>query len=381
MEFLLYSASRSLLNLVVFADKIAESGKMNKNRLIFPGYKRLKKFFTSLVEQNDVSNDAATFQDVNEGTHQVYMGASYYKRKNPEHLDPENTVQKLGDVIRRIPEFFKSSASSFGFRVACATISLAIPLFLRRTQHFSNTWRLLWAVIMAAISMAPTSGQSVSGFLLRTLGSFLAMIAAWLIWYIPGNGKGNVVGIIVLFWFFASLGYYLPMKRPPLAQASIITIITITLIIGYELEAKKVGGTRLASTGQTYLPIYEFGPVRLASVLAGLFVAFFWTIFPYPISEHSIIRGDLGRVLYLLATYYSIVHQTVATKFRRDEGDMTDKNGPGRQLQRARQKMYNKQLLLLAGLKQYSAFAHWEIPIGGKFPHKQYDTIIASIEQ
>jgi hypothetical protein len=379
MVFLLFSTSQALLNLVVWADKLVESGLLSKNRFIFPGYRRLKKLITGITKKDDLSADDTTFRDIHESEHKVYMGQSYNSRKNPEHLPPVTVFQKLGELLRTIPTFFRSSASSFGFRVACAVISLSIPLFLRRTQSFANTWRLFWALIMTAISMSPTSGQSLFGFLLRALGTFVAMIVAWLIYYIPGNGR--VPGIIVLYWAFISVGFYFPLKKPQFAQAGVITVITITLIIGYELEAKKIGSTALGTSGQKYLGIYEFGPVRLATVLAGLFVAFFWTIFPYPISEHSVLRGDLGGALYLLANYNSIVHETVAARLRRDEGDPTDKKSPGNQLAKARVKVYNKQLLLLNSLKTYSNFIKWEIPIGGRFPHEQYNTIISSIEQ
>jgi hypothetical protein len=379
MEYLLHSTSRALLDIVVFADKLVESGKMSKNRLIFPGYKRLRKLFTNVMKKDDLSADDATFRDIHESSHMVYMGASYNVRRDPEHLPAVTSFQKLGDVIRTVPNFFRSPASAFGFRVSLAVLSLSIPLFLKDTQVFSNTWRLFWALIMTAISMSPTSGQSLFGFLLRVLGTFLAMIVAWLVYYIPGNGK--VPGMIVLYWVMASIGFYFPLKRPQFAQGGVITVITITLIIGYELEAKKIGKIALGTSGQAYLPIYEFGPVRLATVLAGLLVAFFWTVFPYPISEHSVLRGDLGGALYLLANYYSIVHETVASRLRQDEGDMSDKESPGKKLQKARLKVYNKQLLLLNSLKTYSQFIKWEIPVGGRFPQAQYNTIIQSIEQ
>ena len=35
-------------------------------------------------------------------------------------------------------------------------------------------------------------------------------------------------------------------------------------------------------------------PYRLATTMAGIFVAYIFTIFPYPISEGSEVRKDLG---------------------------------------------------------------------------------------
>jgi Fusaric acid resistance protein-like len=380
MEFLLYSASRTLLDLIIWADKLVEVGLLKRNRIIIPSFHRMRKLFSSVFKQDDLSSDSSTLRDVGTGSHQVYLGASYENRKlNPEHLPPRNAWESFGDAMRKIPNFLRSSSSAFGFRVACAAMSLGLLVFLRQTQKFSNENRLFWAVIMTAISMSPTSGQSLFGFLLRTLGTLAAMLLAWVIYYVAGNGK--VPGILVLYWVFVACGLYIPIKNPQLAQVGIVAVVTITLIIGYELEAIKLGKVALSKSGQDYFDILEFGPIRLATVLAGLSVAFIWTIFPFPISEHSNLRSDLAASLYLLASYWSIVHETVGARIRRVEGNLEDKNSPGARLDRARVKAFNKQTLLLTNMRTYSAFTKWEIVIGGKFPKKNYDSLINSIER
>lgn len=85
-------------------------------------------------------------------------------------------------------------------------------------------------------------------------------------------------------------------------------------------------------------------------------VTFIWTFFPYPITARSQLRKDLGASLYLLANFYSIVHTTVQMRVKGEEGDMDKKSSPGRKLEKARTKVFTKQLILLAGLRQHSAF-------------------------
>lgn len=85
-------------------------------------------------------------------------------------------------------------------------------------------------------------------------------------------------------------------------------------------------------------------------------VAFIWTFFPYPITAQSQLRKDLGASLYLLANFYSIVHTTVQMRVKGEEGDIDKKSSPGRKLEKARTKVFTKQLTLLAGLRQHSAF-------------------------
>ena len=112
-----------------------------------------------------------------------------------------------------------------------------------------------------------------------------------------------------------------------------------------------------------------------------MFVAFIWTFFPYPLTARSQLRKDLGASLYLLANFYSIVHTTVGSRIRAIEGDLNSKESPGSKLNKARSQVYTKELSLLAGLRQHSAFTAWEPSFGGKFPRKQYDVIIQEVNK
>jgi Fusaric acid resistance protein-like len=379
MEFLHYSIAKALIDLVVYADSLATSGKLTKWRLILPKWKRIKRFFTNVYSTNDLSQETGTISDFQDGSHKIFLGESYYEKKDPEHLPPRNWFEAAGDRALMIPKWLASPASAFGLRAAIATISLAIPLFVRQTQAFASQNRLYWAIIMTAISMSPTSGQSIFGFILRVVGTILAMLLSWIIYYVAGNGK--TPGILVLYWFFVSILLYIPIKRPQFAAVGMITVVTITLTIGYELEARKIGIIAVSTSGAKYIGILTFGPVRLATVLAGLFAAFFWTVFPYPISDHSVLRRDVGGSLYLLANYYSVVHATLSARIRRNEGSLADKTSIASRLKKIRLRLYNKLVLLLNDMRTYARFVKFEPPIGGKFPSKQYDDVRSRIER
>ena len=215
MEFLHYSIAKALVDLVVYADSLAASGRLTKWRLIFPKWKRIMRFFTNVYSTRDLSQDTGTINDFQNGSHKIHLGESYYAKKDPEHLPPRNWFEAAGDGLLMIPKWLASPASAFGLRAACATMSLAIPLFIRQTQAFSSQNRLYWAIIMTAISMSPTSGQSIFGFILRVVGTIAAMLLSWIIYYVSGNGK--TPGILVLYWFVVSLLLYIPIKRPAFA--------------------------------------------------------------------------------------------------------------------------------------------------------------------
>ncbi|KAF2806265.1 uncharacterized protein BDZ99DRAFT_538446 [Mytilinidion resinicola] len=377
MEFLLYSVSRAVLSLVRYADEQVADGKMKKSKLIMPGNRRLKKWLVNIFKVEDsTAEDTTTTGDVDGNKSTIYMGEAYSARKDPEHLPPQTAWEHIGDFIRIFPRFLRSSESAFGFRAACATMSIAIVAYLHDTQVFFIKQRLVWAMIMVAISMTPSAGQSASTFFLRLIGTVLAMVLSFLMWYIP---DGKTAGVIVFLFIFVTFGFYVPIKKPKFIIVGLISVVTATMIIGYELEVRKIGKIAASSNGQPYYPIYTLAPYRLATVAGGLFVAFVWTFFPYPISEHSIIRQTLGCALYLSANYYSIVHETVRARIRGDEGDLTTKGSPGKKLEKARLKVFSKQMLVLQSLKTNTAFQKWEVPLGGKFPKKEYDTIIQCV--
>jgi hypothetical protein len=375
--FLLNSIGRSTLEFVKFADEHDQATA--KNKLNWPGAKRFKKWIKSIFSNQDTNqDDETTITGFDRSNTTVYLGDAYKSKKDPEHLPPANAWEKFGNGIRSVSHFLQSSESAFGFRAACATMSIAIIAFLRDTQTFFVEQRLVWALIMVAISMTPTAGQSVFQFVLRIAGTAIAMIVAWLIWYIPGQ---HTAGILVFLFIFVALGFYIPLKRIDLVIAGLISVVTATMIVGYELQVRKIGVTAAtATTGQPAYPIYELGPYRLATVAGGLAVAFFWTIFPFPITEHSAMRQKLGGALYLTANLYSIMHEQVMSRIRGDAGDEeNDKASPGYALNKARNKVFAKQMLTLQGLKQHAAFIKWEFPLGGKFPRQEYDDILECV--
>ncbi|GKZ68801.1 hypothetical protein AnigIFM56816_008033 [Aspergillus niger] len=377
VEQLLESTGHVVYDFIQFADEKVASGKLARKRLVIPGSKRLLKWLISAFKAEDSHEDDNLGGDINSQNNILQLGEAYKHRKDPEHLPPENMLQKIGDKIRLIPTALRSPESAYGFRVACATMTVAVVSFLHDTQDFFVKQRFVWAMIMVNLSMSPTSGQSIFGFVLRLLGTVLAMVLSLLAWYIPGQ---KTPGIIVFFFIFLTCVFYVPIKIFRFRIIGIITIISTSMIVGYELEVRKIGEQVAASNGQQYYPIYLLGPYRLATVSAGIAVAFIWTFFPYPISEHSVLRQSLGASLYLLANYYSVIHETVSARMRGDEGDLALKTSSGRRLLKARNKVFSKQMLMLNNLRTYAGFLNWEVAIGGRFPKKRYNSIITCIE-
>ncbi len=155
IEFLLWSTGRAVLDLVRFADEKAGQGVIKKKRIIAPGMKRVSKWLSSALGTEDSSVDHTPDSTETRGV-SIEIGNAYQKSRDPEHLPPTNAWQRLGNLVRGISQILGSQESAFGFRVACATLTIGIVAYLRNTQAFFIQQRLVWAMIMVAIGMTVT---------------------------------------------------------------------------------------------------------------------------------------------------------------------------------------------------------------------------------
>lgn len=96
------------------------------------------------------------------------------------------------------------------------------------------------------------------------------MILSYIAYYIV---DGKTAGVLVFYFIFLHFGMWIVISRPPQAPVGIIAQVTMTLILGYELQVRKIGIQKAESNGQVYHPIWLLGLIRLATVVAGLFNA------------------------------------------------------------------------------------------------------------
>ena len=432
LEYMLWKTSVAVLELVLYADKRKSEGALKHSKLIFPGSKTLYKWLKAVFGQEDLSEDIHTLTDMDAGgAESMYLGEEFARHRgtyiragqraigtfsikadffalDPEHLPPCNAAERLGEAIRSIPQFFRSDASAFGFRVVVATMTIGIVCFLESTQTFFLEQRLLWAMIMTAISMTRTAGQSTFQFALRIGGTVIAMIGSYIVWYIV---VGHTAGVLVFLWLWVVASFYFVIKTPKLTIVAILALVTNVLINGY--ERKHIGEYRSFemdmspncpfSAGQKAWRS-GFGIERTAGVShlractissgyrlwwhsgglhmdnrrsLGMSTAICYMLtmwkFPYPISESSLLRKDLGASLYLLSNFYSIVHETVQSRVKGTDGDALVKGTHAYNLEKARNTVFSKLLLLLTNLKTNAEFSKFQLRVGGRFPRENYE--------
>lgn len=80
----------------------------------------------------------------------------------------------------------------------------------------------------------------------------MAMVLAFICYYIV---DGHTAGVLVFLFIFLHIGMYIVVKHPAIAPVGVISAVTLVLIIGYELQAAKLGIAAAESNGQVYWPM------------------------------------------------------------------------------------------------------------------------------
>ncbi|SPO06922.1 uncharacterized protein DNG_09616 [Cephalotrichum gorgonifer] len=369
MDQLMHAAGEGVQDLVAFADEKMEDGTMKHKRLLCPSGHRLRKWLTSIFKGQDstVKQDSDIM-----GTDFVFYVDGFNQKKDPEHLPATNIWQHTGNGLCKISAVLGSRESAFGFRVACATMTIGIVAFLEHTQVFFRDQRLDWAMITIAIGMTITSGQSIFGFFSRVAGTCLAMIFSLIIWYIVDQ---KTPGVIVFLWLFIFIEYYF-FKFPRYIPAVMITITTQIIILGYELQVRQLGETVATQSGQPYYPTYLLAPYRLAVVAGGSLVAFFWTIFPYPLTDRTLLRQDLSATIYLLSSYLGVITSTMQSHLGEKAGYIESETSHAYRLSKSRRKIFGKVMRLMSAMESHIVWQRWEPTIGGRFPVETYQDMI-----
>ena len=378
MEYLFYAASKAVLAIVQYADAKVADGTMKKSRIISPGGRRLKKWLKNVVSKPETT-DAGDFDlsATQQETVDLEFGKGYAEL-DPEHFPPRNAFERAMNLVRLIPICLRSRHCAHGFRAACATMSVAIVAYLRETQTFFFKQRLFWATIMIAFSMQRTSGQAVFSFVVRVAGTTLALVASYVIWYIV---NGHAAGVLVFEFIYIACCFWILFNKPRYTILGVLAAITSVLIVGYELQVQQIGIAVSESNGQPAYPLYELAPYRLATVAGGLFIAYIWTIFPYPVSEHTELRQNVSGTMHLLSRYYTIIHETAKSRGNGTEGDPTSETSPGRVLETARLKTFTKLQVLLNQLREVASYSRWQFDFGGRFPFETYKEMSDRLER
>lgn len=147
-----------------------------------------------------------------------------------------------------------------------------------------------------------------------------------------------------------------------------------------ELQVRKLGEAAVVEAGQAVYAPYVIFPFRLAIVMLGVFTAYFWTIFPYPLSEHSELRKSIARAMYELGHYNVCVQKTVQLHVS-DIVGAADNTTAVSYLQAQRRGAFRRYLSWRNGSRALFQFLEWEFALGGRFPRQTYEEAMSILER
>lgn len=368
-QTILVALGRKLLRLLIYLDdRHARPKQLIAPNFLFPRY------WTSLWHSKLFSRDIRK----RDGGPRVELDPVFHKPRNPDHLPAANTVEAVGDCIRKISVVLRTEHAAYGLRGACAVMTIAIVGFLHDSQDFYFAQRLLWALFAILLSMGRTSGSSTFLLIGRLLGTTASMVASYVIWYIVDQ---RTPGVLVFTWLWFMVISFLTVRFPALFSIWFVALIAAIVMIGIELQTAQIGEEVVEKSGQAVYPPYIIFPYRLAVVSLGVITGYIWTVFPYPVSEHSELRESTAQVLYELSRYYMCIQQTVFARLHRDIGDADDASSPSSRLQTALRRLFLKYRGLSADAKRSFQFLNWEFSLGGQFPKKAYGEILSILDR
>ncbi|RDW64418.1 MFS transporter [Aspergillus mulundensis] len=374
VENLISSIAVAVHQLVLFADSKVRDGTMARKRFVFP---RLRHFTTHLRHPT-IPLDETSTPDADLTESGILGMVARSKANDYHHLPPSNAWQRWTNHLRAVPRLLRSKESAFGLRIALAAFSVGILAYLEQTWTFYYQQRLIWPLIVILVAMNVASGESTFKLAAQVIGATAAMIICFLCWYIV---DGKPAGVLVLTWlaFFAlSYGF---IRVPKFFAVWLCVLVPIVAVIGIALQSQKLGHETVVASGQADYPVYLSAPYRLLNVLAGSFIAYVWTVFPYPITDRGLLGEKLGDVLCLLAQYQDCAHSITSLKLRggRGKGDdaaLAFRSSPGGTLDGAQQRLFQRIMTLIPPLRMHALFQKFDLPIGGEYPVSKYTAIM-----
>ncbi|OJI83116.1 hypothetical protein ASPTUDRAFT_173910 [Aspergillus tubingensis CBS 134.48] len=377
---LMSTVATAVYELVLFADSKREDGTMQRKRLVFPRTHHFTSHLQHLTsEQPDIHASQAA--DLTETGCQGKK-TTRIKLHDHHHLPPQNTWERYTDHLRAVSRLLRSKESAFGLRMALAASTVGILAYLEKTWTFYYQQRLIWPLIVILVAMNVASGESTFKLAAQIMGATAAMGTCYLCWYIV---DGKPAGVLVLTWlafFCLSYGF---IKIPKLFAVWLCILVPIVAIIGIALQSEKLGHDTIVATGQDDYPVYLSAPYRLLSVLAGAFIAYVWTLFPYPITDRGLLGDKLGDILVLLAQFHDCGHSIASLKLRGPvpgEGMMTldsptnTSGGVAGRLARTQERLFQQIMTLIPPSRMHALFQRFDVPVGGRFPVGSYMSIM-----
>lgn len=309
------------------------------------------------------SANAASAEDRGMDDHENYDADEFATEvRDPDADPPRNVFHLIGRQLIRFGRLLNHDQFYFAVRGGILIGLVSLPGFLRRSAGWFYHNRGLWAVIMAAFSIAPFTGDTTFTFVWRIVGTFFGALVGLLIWYIAsGSGQGNpygmsaTVAVAVVFLQYVRLRWI--FKTP---QPAIIFVLTAALVVGYSWQNSHLPSSVNLGWG------WPVAWRRFIVVLIGISAAFIWSFLPKPITGRQVLRQRLARGCHGIGDIL-----TQVSNFARERHHLPHQEEVIRS-------MVTRAQARLIVLNQRLAFVSFEPPLSGPWPKDRYTKMLTT---
>jgi uncharacterized membrane protein YccC len=119
--------------------------------------------------------------------------------RNPDAGPPTHIGHLIGREIVRSYHLLGRPDIFFAVKAGLLTVLVALPSYFKTTAGWFYLNRGIWAIIMAGLTVSQFTADTIFGFVVRVIGTFLGAVLGMVIWYIgSGNGSGNAYGLLAI---------------------------------------------------------------------------------------------------------------------------------------------------------------------------------------
>ena len=198
-QFHLLEFANSLLSTLL--DLQDQDRGQHRPRWWFPGFPEVSKWLARGGDSNKSSDEDLAGEDQDpEDITQIHAPEHerplQVQKRNPDAYPPTNVGHLIGRALVRFFNLLTRPDVFFAIKAGIITVLIATPAYSKSTAEWWYENRGIWVVILAALTISLFTADTIFGFVMRILGTFLGTIFGMAIWYIgSGNGTGNPYGL------------------------------------------------------------------------------------------------------------------------------------------------------------------------------------------
>lgn len=305
---------------------------------------------------NEYATDAITDDDFDE---------EHYAR-SPDYLPPTTQLNLFGLRFLKLCKLLYNGHFWFWIRSSILVCVSATPFFCRTTAHWYYTWRLIWVVVMTALSTSETTGQTFYVFGAKLGYTFLGCFIGGVAWYIStGNGRGNYFGFgVVTAILYLYLTYYRHFSVHLSLVPQILLSVTTALVLGTTWT------NEMYNSVATFHGGWKIALIRMVSVFIGLVIGLLAPLFPKPKTSKNEVRKILSKSIQEIGNFHCSITKFGFSRFENETVHIKRRHDPIIL-------KFRKLFLKINFISELVVALKHELPLAGKWPEEHYDKLQA----